>query len=95
MAASPSGEKSIQETSDYKPSGLLTIHELLHIREVSVDNSGRMSCSRPGLVLRQSVKPRKYCLDALLLEKFLYKFDCMVLSKVKRRRGRTHLIAAA
>jgi len=95
MAASPSGEKSIQETSDYKPSGLLTIHELLHIRDESVDNTGRTSCSSPGLVLRQSVKPLKYCIDALLLEKFFYQFYCMMLSKVRHRRGRAHLIVAA
>ena len=97
MDALPSREKRIQETPDYKPSSLLTIRELSHILDESVDNSERMSRSSPGLVLGQSVKPFQYCLDVLLLEKFLYKFDCVVLSnlKAKRRRGRTHLIVAA
>ena len=95
MDALPSREKSIQETPDYKLSSLLTIRELPHILDESVDNSERMSCSSPGLVLRQSVKPFQYCLDVLLLKKFLYKFNCVVLSKVKRQQGRTHLIVAA
>jgi len=95
MDALPSREKSIQETPDYKPSSLLTIHELPHILDESVDNSECMSCSSPDLVLCQSVKPPQDCLDVLLLEEFLYKFDCVVLSKGKRRRERAHLIVAA
>ena len=91
MDALPSRENSIQEMPDYKPSSLLTIRELPHILDEAVDNSERMSCSRPDFVLRQSVKPFQYCLNVLLLEKFLYKFDCVVLSKVKRRRGPTGL----
>jgi len=81
--------------ADHNPSALLTIHELPHILDQSVDNRERLSCSSPDLVLRQSVKPVQDCLDVLLLEKFLHKFDCVLLSKVKRRRERTHLIVAA
>ena len=88
-------ERRIFITADHNPSSLLTIHELLHILDKSVDNSEHMSCSSPSLVLRQSVKPLQRCLDVLLLEKFLDKFDCVVLSKVKRRRERTYLIVAA
>ena len=60
-----------------------------------MDNSERMSHSSLGLVSRQSVEPLEDCLDVLLLKEFLYKFDCVVLSKVKRQRERTHLIVAA
>jgi len=80
---------------DYQSSSLLTIHELPHVLDESVDNSERMSCSVLGLVSRQSVKPLQDCLDVPLLEKFLYKFDCVVLSKVKSRRERTHVVVAA
>ena len=85
MDALPPREKSIQEAPDYKPSSLLTIHEFPHVLDESVDNSERMSCSILGLVSRQSVKPLEDCLDVRLIEKFLHKFDCVVLSKVKRR----------
>jgi len=95
MDALPSREKSIQELPDYKPSSLLTIHELPHVLDESVDNSEGMSCSSLGLVSRQPVKPLQDCPDVLLLEKFLYEFDWAVLSKVKLRRERTHLIVAA
>jgi len=88
-------ETRVFNTADHNLSALLTIHELPHILDESVDNSERLSCSSPGLVLRQSVKPAKDCLDVLLLEEFLHKFDCVLLSKVKRRRERTHLIVAA
>jgi len=95
MDALPSREKSIQEMPDCKPSSLLTIHELPHILDKSMDNSERMSCRSLCLVSRQSVKPLEDCLDVLLLEKFLHKFDCVVLSKVRRWQERTHLIVAA
>jgi len=95
MDALPSREKGIQEMPDYKPSSLLTIHELPHVLGESVDNSERMGCSSLSLVSSQSVKPLEDCLDVFLLEKFLHKFDYVVLSKVKRRRERTHLIVAA
>jgi len=95
MDTLPSRVKSIQETPDYKPGSLLTIHELPHILGDSVDNSESMSCSILGFVSRQSVKPLEDSLDVLLLEKLLDKFDCVLLSKVKRRRERTHLIVAA
>jgi len=95
MDALPSSKKSIQEIPDYKPSSLLTIHELPHVLDESVDNSEGVSCSSLGLVSRQPVKPLQDCRDVLLLEKFLYEFDCVVVSKVKLRRERTHLIAAA
>jgi len=88
-------ERRVFNTADHNPSSLLTIHELPHILGESVDNGERMSCSSPGLVLRQSVEPLQHCLDVLLLEEFLYKFDYVVLSNVKRRRERTHLIVAA
>ena len=95
MDALPSREKSIQETPDYNPSSLLTIHKLSHVLDESVDNSERMSCSSLGLVSRQSVKPPQDGFDVLLLEKFLHTLDFVVLSKVKRRRERTHLVVAA
>ena len=95
MDALPSREKSIQELPDYKPSSLLTIHELPHVLNESVDNSEGMSCSSLGLVSRQPVKPLQDCVDVLLLENFLYEFDWVVLSKVKLWRERTHLIVAA
>jgi len=85
MDALPSRVKSIQETSDYNASSFLTIHELPHILGDSVDNSESMSCSILGLVSRQPVKPPEDCLDVLLLEKPFNKFDCVALSKVKRR----------
>ena len=80
---------------DYKPSSLLTIHELPHVLDESVDNSEGMSCSSLGLVSRQPVKPLQDCRDVLLLEEFLYEFDCVVVRNVKLWRGRTHLIVAA
>ena len=95
MDARPSRQKSIQETPDYNPCSLLTIHKFPHILEESVDNSERRSCSGLSLVLRQSVKPLQYCFDVPLLEKVLYKFDCVVLSNVRCQRERTHLIVAA
>ena len=95
MDALPSREKSIQELPGYKPSLMLTIHELPHVLDKSVDNSEGMSCSSLGLISRQPVKPLQDCLDVLLLEKILYEFNCVVLSKVKHRRERTHLIVAA
>ena len=90
----PSKDEGIN-TVDHNPSAFLTMHELPHILDESVNNSERLSCSSPGLVFRQSVKPTKDCLDVLLLEKSLHKFDCVLLSKVKHRRERTHLIVAA
>ena len=88
-------ERRVFNTADHNLGSLLTIHELPHILDESVDDSECMSCSSPDLILSQPVKPLKDGLDVLLLEKFLYKFDCVVLSKVKRRRERTHLIVAA
>jgi hypothetical protein len=95
MDALPSREKSIQEMPDYKPSSLFTIHELPHVLDESVDNSEGMSHSSLGLVSCQPVKPLQDCLDVLLLEKFLYEFDCVVVSKLKLRGEGTHLIVVA
>ena len=95
MDTFPSREKSIKEMPGYKPSLSLTIQELPHVLDESVDNSEHTSCSILGLVSRQPVKPLEDCLDVLLLEKFLHKSDCVLLSKVKRRRERTHMIVAA
>jgi len=88
-------ERSVFNTADPNPSTFLTIHELPHILDESVDNSERLSCSTSDLVLRQTVKPVQDRLDILLLEKFLHKSDCALLSKVKRRREQTHSIVAA
>jgi len=52
MDALPSREMSIQETTGYKPSSSLTIHELPHTLDKSVDNRERLSRSSPGLVSR-------------------------------------------
>ena len=95
MDAFPSREMSIKEMPSYKPSLSLTIHVLAHVLDESVDNSERMSRSILGLVSGQPVKPLEDCLDVLLPENFLDKFDCVVLSKEKRRRERTHLIVVA
>ena len=84
MDALPSREKSIQETLDHKPGSLLTIHELSHILDEPMDNSECLSCCGSNLVLCQPVKPPQDCLDVLLLEKLLHKFDCVVLSRVKK-----------
>jgi len=75
-------ERGLFVMVDRNPSSLLTIHEHPHILDEAVDNSERMSYGSPGLVMRQSVKPLQDCLDILLLDKFLYRFDCVVLSKV-------------
>ena len=76
-------ERRVTNTADHNRSSLLTIHELLHILDESVDNSERVSCSGLGLVLRQSVKSLEDYLDVFLLEESLYKLDCVVLSKRK------------
>jgi len=88
-------ERRVFNTADHNPSALLTIHELPHILDQSVDNSERLGCSSPDLTLRQSVKPVQDSLDVLFLAKFLHKSDCVLLRKVKRRRERTHMIVAA
>jgi len=88
-------ERKVFNTADRNQSSLLTIHDVPHILYESVDNSESMSCSSPGLVLRQSVKPLQHCLNVLLLEECIYGFDCVVLRKVKHRRDQTHLIVAA
>jgi hypothetical protein len=67
--------------ADHNRHSFLTIHELLHILDESVDDSERMGCSSPGLVFGQSVKSVQSSLDVLLLEKCLYEFDYVVLSK--------------
>jgi len=67
-------------TADYKPSPLLTIHELPHILDESVDNGENVGCGSPSLVLREPVQPLQYCLG-VLLEKPFHKLDCVALSK--------------
>ena len=95
MDAFPSSKKSIQDMPDHKPNSWLTIHELPHVLDESVDDREGMSCSSLGLVSRQPVKPLQDCRDVLLLEKFRYEFDCVAVSRVKLRREWTHLIVAA
>ncbi len=74
---------------------LLTVHELPHILDESADDPEGLSCGSPNLVLREAIKPLQDCLDVLVPDKVLYKIDCDVLSKVTRRRERTHLVDAA
>ena len=88
-------ERRVVNTANLNRSLLFTVHELPHILDESMDNSERMSRSNPNLVLRQPVKPIQHCFDVLLLEIFLGKFNCVVMSKVKHRRDQTHLIVAA
>ena len=88
-------ERRVVNTADLNQSLFFTIHELPHILDESMDNSERMSCSDPSFVLRKPVKPFQHCFDVLLLEIFLDKFNCVVMSKVKCCRDRTHLILAA
>jgi hypothetical protein len=40
-----------------------------------------LSSSRPSLVVHESVQPLQDCLDFLLSESLLYKFDCVPLSQ--------------
>jgi len=73
----------------------LTVHDDPHILDETVDNLERLSSSSPGLVNRESVEPMQDSLDFLLSENFLYKFDCVALSEVTRRRKQTHSIFPA
>ena len=73
----------------------LTVHELLHILDETVDDPESLSRGSPSLVLRESVQPLQDRLNVLVPEKILHKFDCNVLSKVVRQRKNTHLTAAA
>jgi len=54
-----------------------------------------LSCGSPSLVLSQSVKPLKGCLDFLLSENLLHKFDYVVLSEANNQGEQTHLIDPA
>ncbi len=65
---------------------MLTVHEHPHILDQAVDNLEILSSSRPSLVMRESVQPLQDCLDFLLSENLLYKFDCVPLSKVTCQR---------
>lgn len=65
-----------------KRSAFPTSHEFLHILQESVDDTESLSCSDLMLVLRESVQPLENWRDILMLEKFLYIFDCVALSKV-------------
>ena len=75
--------RGVFNTIDYKTSWLLTIHELPHILDKSVDNSKCMSCGGSSLVLSESVQHLQNCLDVLLLEKSIYKLDYAALRKCK------------
>ena len=74
-------EGRVVNTADRNRSLLLTIHELPHILDESMDNSKSMSCGNPSLVLRQPVEPFQHCFDVPLLEVFLDRFDCAVMSQ--------------
>jgi hypothetical protein len=76
-------------------SNLLTVHDHARILDETVDDLESLSCGSPSLVLRESVQPLQDRLDILLSEKFLYKFDCVMLSKIARQREWTHLIDRA
>ena len=74
-------ERRVVNTADRNQSLFLTIHELPHILDESMDNSKSMSCGNPSLVLRQPVEPFQHCFDVPLLEIFLDKFNYVVMSE--------------
>jgi len=55
---------------------LLTVHGCAHILGETVDDFESLSCGRQSLILRELVQPLQDCLDVLLSENLLYKFDC-------------------
>jgi hypothetical protein len=93
----PSRKEGIQQTAGYEKAHSLTLHELPHVLNETVDDLESLGCGSPNLILRESVQPLQDRLDVLLPEKFLYKFDFVVLSKVSRpsQREHTHSIVAA
>ena len=76
---------------------LLTIDDHAHILDEAVEDLECLSCGSSSFVLRESVQPLRESVQplqdrlyALLLEKVLYRFDCVLLSKITLRRERTH-----
>ena len=76
---------------------LLTVHELSHILDESTDDLEGLSCGTLELVLREAIKPLQDRSDIFVPGKILYKIDWVqvTLSKVTRRRERTHLVDAS
>ena len=74
---------------------LLTIDDHAHILDEAVEDLECLSCGSSSFVLRESVQPLQDRLNALLLEKVLYRFDCVLLSNITLRRERTHSTVAA
>jgi hypothetical protein len=62
-----------------------------------VDDLESLIYGSPSLVVGESVQPLqdRIRVDVLLSKKFLYKFDCVVLSNVTRQREWTYLIDPA
>jgi hypothetical protein len=60
--------------------GLRTVHDYLHIEDKTMYDLKRLCCSRPSLVLRESVQPLQYSLHLVLSQKLLYQFLCVTLS---------------
>ena len=84
MDAFPSRGKIVQPTADYKPitHRLLTIHDHPHTLDETVNDLKSLGCGSQSLVACELVQPLQDCLDVLLSENFLCKFDCVALSKV-------------
>jgi hypothetical protein len=74
---------------------LLTVHDLCHGLDKVVDDLESLSSSSPSLVLRETVQPLQDCLEVLLSDSLLYKFDYDALNKAARQQERTHLIVPA
>lgn len=74
---------------------LLTIDDHAHILDEAMENMECLSCGSSGFILCESFQPLQDRLDTILLEKILYRFDCVLLSKITLRRERTHTIVAA
>ena len=69
---------------------LLTIDDHTHILDEAMEDLECLSRGSSSFVLRESVQPLQDRLDALLLEKVLYRVDCLLLSKITLWRERTH-----
>jgi len=74
---------------------LLTFHDHAHILDETMDDLESLSGGSASLVPSESVQPLQDRLNVLLSEKFLHKFDCVVLSKTSRQRDYTHSIVPA
>src|SRR5579863_4643757 len=64
---------------------MLTVHDHPHILDETAENTESLCRGGPSLVLCESVKLLQDFLKVLLPESFLYKSDCVALSKATTR----------